>query len=1119
MSAKKTSWWRRRLRRAGRERGMVEAGIAAAGGLLVVGAVVGNGVAAAAMDMSDGQTWLGGSDGSVVQINPATGQPEYRLVIGGDGETMEVTQNDGLLVVTNLETGVVTSIDLAGLVVGSGRQTDGETIVLIGGGTVMLAETEPGFVQVVDPLTLASQGSPYRAGEDLADVVIDDEGTLWLVTDSGVLRELDWVPESGEFSVSLERPVAGAGPGSRLVPHASGVTVFAPDGGAVLQIGVGADYVQQVPALQGAVAAATTSPADLAPASATDEGLVFMISGRQLLTVDVGVIDCDRPLRPAVLDRRVYVPCGGQGRVIVLDENGATAAPDIVVPGGGDPELIVDDGRLVVHDPQDGRIVVVQQDGSTTVTDLDGAEVPTDEVEATDPLPPVSTGTTAPPSDTGTTPPPVHIDPPITDDPTQDPSGGAGNDDGRSDPTDDRSEDPEGGTGDSDDPDDGVTDGGTDPGDGRTTDGGEADPDLAPSGISATVQPDGSVSLAWTPAVTEPDSYLVTSSDGAVDRSVAADQSSVRLTELTCGTTVRLTVYAVHGEELVGVSTEIDTAACVNPPAPQELTPRSVVAERVDGDVVVGWTAATIAPDRYVVTGMGMSRTVDGGATSVVFADVACGEPIEFTVTAVHTDAGEYSATSARTTETCPVDPADLQPREVTLTRVSGNDYRLSWTAPVVAPQGYTVTGNGVNETLGAGATRLDVTIPCEDTIRLTVTARHADGTTSPVQSNQLTNTCTTTTTPPTLTAPTGVIATYEGGDRVRVSWGASTPAASEYVVFPSSGGSVSAGTSTSAVLSVARGADYTFRVEARWDGQDAMSTPSNTVNVPAPATAPERPGDATAVYTTRSGTTSVTVQVSWDAPADGGSAITGYAVAWSGGSTTVTGTSTPVTINCSGQALCVTGGSVTITIRAVNAIGQSSEATATATIPSNDTIPQNGDNVLTVANNSDTVTNAGSITYVPTSTWANFSGTCSYSVDGGAAQVIPCSQSRTLWSFSQDASYDVSATVTVTASGGGVSASTTESFWAMGRYHCHPEQSGVCHEVAALPIDPDVEVDPLPWTPPEPPNPPVLIAGVGLLFGAGTMRTLRALRRRGLFETPAEAMATTRTERAKDDV
>src|SRR5690606_37879947 len=188
-----------------------------------------------------------------------------------------------------------------------------------------------------------------------------------------------------------------------------------------------ADVVQQVPALQAQVMAAASSPADLAPASAADHGLVVMISGRELLTVDVGGLSCARPLEPAVFERRVYVPCGGEGRVLVLDERGATAAPDIVVPGGGDPVLVVDDGRLVVHDPDDGRIVLVQQDGSTQVTDLGGAEVPT--VEPGDehrPRPPISVSGPSTP----VTPPtqdPIQVqqpDPPSVD-PGATPSGGS----------------------------------------------------------------------------------------------------------------------------------------------------------------------------------------------------------------------------------------------------------------------------------------------------------------------------------------------------------------------------------------------------------------------------------------------------------------------------------------------------------------------------------------------------------------------------------------------------------------------------------------------------------------------------------------------------------------------
>src|SRR5690606_12632759 len=122
-----------------------------------------------------------------------------------------------------------------------------------------------------------------------------------------------------------------------------------------------ADVVQQVPALQAQVMAAASSPADLAPASAADHGLVVMISGRELLTVDVGGLSCARPLEPAVFERRVYVPCGGEGRVLVLDERGATAAPDIVVPGGGDPVPMGAAGRPVAYDYVLGRFAATPQ--------------------------------------------------------------------------------------------------------------------------------------------------------------------------------------------------------------------------------------------------------------------------------------------------------------------------------------------------------------------------------------------------------------------------------------------------------------------------------------------------------------------------------------------------------------------------------------------------------------------------------------------------------------------------------------------------------------------------------------------------------------------------------------
>ena len=90
--AKISGAWRRLMRRDNRERGFVEAGVATAGAVLVVGALVGNGVASTVLDMSDGQTWLPDEDGRIVQINPATGQPERRLVVGGPGSELDVAQ-------------------------------------------------------------------------------------------------------------------------------------------------------------------------------------------------------------------------------------------------------------------------------------------------------------------------------------------------------------------------------------------------------------------------------------------------------------------------------------------------------------------------------------------------------------------------------------------------------------------------------------------------------------------------------------------------------------------------------------------------------------------------------------------------------------------------------------------------------------------------------------------------------------------------------------------------------------------------------------------------------------------------------------------------------------------
>lgn len=1198
-------------RKSGRDRGFVEVGVAAAGALLVLGAVVGNGVAATILDMSDGQTWLPDDDGRVVQVNPATGEPERRLVVGAEGSEMEVAQSDGHLIVTDPATGEITAIDLTGLVASGSRGSEGDTWVLIGGGQVVLVEPSPGTVRAVDPLTLTDLGSPYRT-DDLAHAVIDEDGSVWVLTTDGELAELDFAPEAGAFVVSTQRPVTGAGSASRLVPHSSGVTVFAPDGGAIVQVGAGPEVAVNVPALDGQVAPADRSDAGLVPASGTDVGRVFMLADGQVLNIDVGSLGCTRPGAPAVLAERVYVPCLGAGRVIVLDADGARAGDDVVVPGGGDPTLVVDEGRLFVHTTGDDRIVLVQPDGSTQVVDIGGGQVPEHAVDQ--PAPP------RPPSHSPAQPPPAAVPagqppapqapnprapqgPPEPPDSTS-PDGELADDDdaeqGRNDDDADRgtdddadgSDDDAGGEdGGTDDDADGADDGdGTDDGDGSDDgdDSEEGDGDtefVGPTDVQATVDSDDLVQVTWTAPETDVREYTVTSSDGSPAITAAGDATSATLDVASCETSVTITVTAhlADGDQ-ASANTAVQLADCApdEEPGPEPAAPTDVRAEMDGSDEVrVTWTAPQAAPQEYAVTSSDGSpaRTVAGHRTNTTLQPTSCDVTLTITVTAYFPDGEQHSATTTVDVPDCTTAPEPAPPANVQASLQGDDEVRVSWTAPEAEVEEYIVTSSDGSPAQTVAGNRTTATLgvaTCDATLTLTVTAHFAGGwqesaTTTvaapdcatapdpaaptnvqaslqgddevrvtwtapeaPVQEYTVTSpddsrtvagsstsatlgvsTCGETVTitvtadfgagiqesatatvrtpdcapdPVQATAPTNVQAEYLSGGQVRVSWTAASSGADTYLVRPSGGAATDAGTGTSVVLDLSPGS-YTFTVETQLEGTQATSNASNSVTVP---DVPSAPGSVGGSATP--GPSQVQVSVSWGAADANGSAITGYRVSHSGpggSAVTVTGTSTTLTINCSGQTLCLDGGQVNVQVQAVNGVGTGPATTGTINVPPAD-IPRNGDGVVTASYSVDdqTGTVTGTIVYQPNSTWANFSGTCTITV-AGAPTVVSCSTPRTLFSGSRHITAGLHASASITASGGGVNATSSDSINVPGQYWCNPT-TGICMDPVSLPVDPDVEHIPAPWTPPEVPNPPVLVAGIGLLGVAGVVRALR---------------------------
>jgi hypothetical protein len=362
----------------GRGRQSASYGAAALGVLLLVGAALGSGLARTAVNVTDGLTWLSDNPrGEVVQVNPGTGRPETRLQVAGGDALLDITQRDGLLVVLDRRSGQITVIDLATLLASGRRQTPpgAASKVLVSEGRIYVVNRTAGTVHNADPVTLADIGAPWEARQSLADVVADDAGVVWAADSAGTLHALEWSDPDSKFNERSQRQVRGAGPKTVLVPHINGVTVIDLDGGVVLQEGTGQDVTASTPQVPGDVLPARTSPAGLVPAAVPDAGTVVIVAGDKVVRVNVAALGCNQPGRPVVFHDKVYVPCLGAGKVIVLDRSGEAGGPDVRTPGAN-PEVVSDQGRLFISTPGAERGVIVDADGSTRSVTIRSPELP-----------------------------------------------------------------------------------------------------------------------------------------------------------------------------------------------------------------------------------------------------------------------------------------------------------------------------------------------------------------------------------------------------------------------------------------------------------------------------------------------------------------------------------------------------------------------------------------------------------------------------------------------------------------------------------------------------------------------------------------------------------------------
>lgn len=593
-------------------RGAAELSVVVVAGSLVAGVLFGNGAARTAVDVADGLTWFTDDPtGEVIEVNPATGRPEARLPVGGDGDSLDIAQYDGRLIVTNRTTGQLTSFDLSSLLA-SGQQRvtpGGATDVLDHGDDVFLLDRERGTIAHIDPVTTDAIGEMWSSPTGLADAAVDGRGRIWALDPEGLLTELRWSTSSMRFVAEEERRIDHSGARSVLVGHDEGVTVFGPEAGIVVQVGTGRELVADAIRMTGDLEVPDAAPDDLVPAASPDSGTVAIVGDGVVREVEVAAIGCEEPGRPEVFEGLVYVPCTGAGRVVRLSPDGQRAGADIVVADPqGDPDLVLDDGSLLVNVPGSAKGAVVHADGSvTTIVRYDATLPPSGGsstalaplTQPTQPLAPIDTaGSTDAPT--------VPVDP--------QPSPGAPPGPGTTGPR---------GVG----PDTGPNTSGPDPTEGPTTP--PVDPDApqpleAPRSVQAVELPSGAVQVTWQHPGDPADSFTVQEEGGEPLVTVGGEERQASVT--VAPGTHRFTVSAIRKNEPIETSAPSNQVSTSARPGPVSNIVGHVAGNPDDTSALisVGWQAppesgSAVVSYTVVVTDATGSQTATVAATEAEF--------------------------------------------------------------------------------------------------------------------------------------------------------------------------------------------------------------------------------------------------------------------------------------------------------------------------------------------------------------------------------------------------------------------------------------------------------------------------------------------------------------------
>jgi hypothetical protein len=463
----------------------------------------------------------------------------------------------------------------------------------------------------------------------------------------------------------------------------------------------------------------------------------------------------------------------------------------------------------------------------------------------------------------------------------------------------------------------------------------------APTGVAATAG-NAQATVSWTAPASNGGSaitsYTVTSSPGGISVTTAdGSTTSATISGLTNGTSYTLTVKATNA---VGTGPASAASNAVKP-ATVPAAPTGVVGTRGNAQVSLTWTAPTSNGGSaitdykvYTYTGTTLvkSELTGGTALSFTVTGLVNGKAYTFRVAALNA-LGEGALSIASSAVT----PATVPGAPTKVAGTAGNaQVALTWTAP--SNGGSAITGYKVYTYAGTTLVKAELTGSTSAAFTVTGVTNGTAYTFSVSALNALgegaLSAASGPVTPGTPAAPTGVVGT-RGNAQVSLTWTAPTSnggsAITDYKVYTYTGttlvkSELTGGTALSfTVTGLVNGKAYTFRVAAlNALGEGALSIASSAVT---PATVPGAP-------TKVAGTAgNAQVALTWTAPSNGGSAITGYKVYTYAGTTLVKAELTGSTSAAFTVTGVTNGTAYTFSVSALNALGEGALSAASGPV------------------------------------------------------------------------------------------------------------------------------------------------------------------------------------------